>query len=169
MPARHLPQSSSAIRRAAAVVRCDELCQDRADPCALAAAAPPWLGARSIPSLDVTVRISNVFKIIGIKKVEDLSALSLDDLLKTQNFGRKSVRDLAQALENALQRGPSDNNADLKSPGLNFIESVEEGLKAYSDRDRDVVRRRMGLGGAAAETLQEIGDRYDVSRERKGV
>lgn len=39
-------------------------------------------------------------------------------------------------------------------------------LSGMSEMEQDIVRRRFGLGGAAIETLESIGDSYDLSRER---
>jgi hypothetical protein len=39
-------------------------------------------------------------------------------------------------------------------------------LGELEPRSADILRRRFGIGGACAETLEEIGDRYSVTRER---
>ena len=39
-------------------------------------------------------------------------------------------------------------------------------LKKLSDRTRDVVERRFGLGREKRETLESIGETYDICRER---
>src|SRR5690625_4417843 len=47
------------------------------DPCEFARAAPPWLAARELISLDLPVRAHNVFGANGIRTVRDLGDLSL--------------------------------------------------------------------------------------------
>lgn len=48
----------------------------------------------------------------------------------------------------------------------NPLEIVNELLKQVSDKEADVVRRRFGLGNNPAETLEIIGQSYQVTRER---
>ena len=46
------------------------------DPCTIARAAPPWLAERSFESMDVTVRVANVFVNQQISTVVSLPAMS---------------------------------------------------------------------------------------------
>lgn len=48
----------------------------------------------------------------------------------------------------------------------NPLEIVNELLKQVSEKEADVVRRRFGLGSNPAETLEIIGQSYQVTRER---
>jgi RNA polymerase primary sigma factor len=43
---------------------------------------------------------------------------------------------------------------------------VEKALHRLDAREREVVRRRFGLGGQHVQTLEEIGDALHLSRER---
>jgi len=133
------------------------------DPCEFARAAPPWLSARPVELLDLTVRIAHVFDAIGINTVRDLGKFSLNALLKAQNFGRQSSIDLLAKLEQALDAGPQSEPTQATEFGL--LASIRHSLSECSDREREVVSRRMGLNGPA-QTLQEIGDDYAVTRER---
>jgi RNA polymerase primary sigma factor len=45
-------------------------------------------------------------------------------------------------------------------------ECIEECLRAVHGRRRDILERRFGLGGYAAQTLQEIADAFGLTRER---
>ncbi|MER7545099.1 sigma-70 family RNA polymerase sigma factor [Spirillospora sp. NPDC127506] len=45
-------------------------------------------------------------------------------------------------------------------------EAVEEWLKILSEKEADILRRRLGLNGSEPETLEQIGRDYGVSRER---
>jgi RNA polymerase primary sigma factor len=45
-------------------------------------------------------------------------------------------------------------------------EEVRDALNELSDREREVVGLRYGLGGGKAHTLQELGAHFKVSRER---
>ncbi|MGN6304201.1 MAG: DNA-directed RNA polymerase subunit alpha C-terminal domain-containing protein [Mesorhizobium sp.] len=145
------------------------------DPCSVARAAPPWLSERTVESIDVTVRVANVFSVKNIKTIGDLASLSLDDLLHMQNFGRKSAWDLFSSLMSALDRGPEDSygspSGDVDSHKnevrrwSTLLESLDASLATLSERQREIVIRRMGYGGTA-ETLQQLGERFGVTRER---
>lgn len=154
------------LRRSAGIFRLEEiLAGDHDDPCAFARAAPPWLSSRGFDLLPTTVRVSNVFERIRVKSVSDLGKLTLDDLLHTQNFGRKSVADLLSTLKGALQAGPLESVADDKVVYSTLLEAINTSLFKYPERDQDILRRRMGLG-CPQETLQELGERYGITRER---
>jgi RNA polymerase primary sigma factor len=46
------------------------------------------------------------------------------------------------------------------------VRRVRCALATLPDRERQVLERRFGIGGGRGETLQEIGERFGVSRER---
>ncbi len=45
-------------------------------------------------------------------------------------------------------------------------ELFQEALKVFSDRDRQIIAMRFGLGGGGSYTLSQIGERFKLSRER---
>ena len=45
-------------------------------------------------------------------------------------------------------------------------EATEEALSQLSPREADVLRLRFGVGQAAEHTLEEVGRKYHVTRER---
>jgi hypothetical protein len=136
------------------------------DPCELARAAPPWLAARELISLDLPVRADNVFRVSGIKTVRDLAEWSPEALLNQKNFGRKSLRDTLQVLTAALNEGPlREASSEVISESDRLLTEVRRSLLTFSDRERDVLIRRLGFE-TRPETLQEIADDYGVTRER---
>ena len=136
------------------------------DPCELARAAPPWLGTRELISLDLTVRANNVFWANGIKLVRDLADWSSETLLAQQNFGRKSLRDTFYALIAALNDGPLPAATTEAVPESGrLLTEVRRSLLTFSDRERDVLVRRLGFE-TPPETLQEVADDYGITRER---
>ena len=48
----------------------------------------------------------------------------------------------------------------------NFINSVSDVLKSMNPRTQDIVSRRFGLKTGSAETLESIGKKYKITRER---
>lgn len=139
------------------------------DPCAFAQAAPPWLTEQEFSSMNLTVRISNVFKQSGIIRVADLRKLCLVDLFRLKNFGRTSVTDLLNILRTALAKGPRGDS--ISESGLagqsdnTLLEAVNRTMASFSPRVCDVLKRRMGLNGPP-ETLAEVGNSYGLTRER---
>ncbi len=136
------------------------------DPCEIARAAPPWLSMRKLDSLDITVRIYNVFLANGINTVHDLAKLSLITLLKQRNFGRKSIVDIMHALNAALLDGPIPAATTEAVPESgNMLTGVRRSLMAFSDRQRDILVRRLGFE-STPKTLQELAEDYGITRER---
>lgn len=136
------------------------------DPCEIARAAPPWLAAEPLSSLELTVRIANVFRDRNIQAVADLKALTPTDLRTFPNFGRTSVHQLAIILQKAVLAGPPGPELDHEQPVAGtMLGSVRATLSACTDRERDILTRRMGLD-CEPETLQQIGERYGITRER---
>lgn len=69
----------------------------------------------SLPELDsielpLTARTMNVLKVLGIETTEQLLRHSSSDLLRADNFGRKSLRELRDVLakHNLFLRGDED-------------------------------------------------------------
>ena len=101
-----------------------------------------------------------------LRRPRDLLSYDGGELLKLQNFGRKSLRDLYDALLGALSEGPFDAEIMTTAASLDsLLEDFDRSLSGLDDRERDVLLARMGLR-RPVETLQEIGDRYHVTRER---
>jgi len=75
------------------------------------------------------------------------------------------------------------NNGEAKSSFIDFIpdtrpatdtliakvsmtEKIEEALSSLTDREEDILRMRFGIGYDESYTLDEIGNRYSLTRER---
>jgi RNA polymerase primary sigma factor len=68
---------------------------------------------------------------------------------------------LAEFLEDHSATSPLDTLAQADLPG-----QIAGSLARLSAREREVIRLRFGLGGGDAKTLDEIGQRLGVTRER---
>ncbi|WSH56576.1 sigma factor-like helix-turn-helix DNA-binding protein [Rhizobium ruizarguesonis] len=158
------------LRKDAGIYRHSLIISDEYDPCAFAKAAPPWLMERRFDTMDVSARVGNVFIAGGIETVSDLATFSLDDLLGTQNFGRKSAKDLLFSLNAALLQGPysrqvvGDVHGSLTA-SRTLIQAIIESLGKVPERAAEIVLRRMGLS-RAPQTLQQVGDDFGITRER---
>ena len=60
-------------------------------------------------------------------------------------------------LENLMQRGTVD---------IIVKKDFEDIFKGFSKREREIIELRFGLNGSGTHTLKELGDKYNLSRER---
>ncbi len=65
----------------------------------------PYLGqadvlAKTIDHLELSVRSNNCLRAAGIERIYELVQKTEDDLLKTKNFGRKSLAEIKETLSN---------------------------------------------------------------------
>ena len=78
--------------------------------------------SKSIDHLELSVRSNNCLKSAGIEKISELVQKSEDELLKTKNFGRKSLTEIKETL---LEMGLG-LNLELHPNLLEKIEGEEE-------------------------------------------
>ena len=55
---------------------------------------------KSVNELELSVRAANCLKSSDIKKIGELVIRTEDELLQTKNFGKKSLDEIKEALEN---------------------------------------------------------------------
>lgn len=71
--------------------------------------------------------------------------------------------------ENPLRDYLRDEEADLPDADTyrrTLIEDVERALDALPERERSILMHYFGLGGREPETLERIGERFELTRER---
>ena len=61
---------------------------------------------------------------------------------------------------------PSDSDFEDIVEHRELLRLVDRTLASFPDREDEVVVRHFGIGGAATETLEEIGWTWGVTRER---
>ena len=83
--------------------------------------------------------------------------LSLDDPASSQG-NSLTVKDF---IECEYYMSPEEQAANLL-----LREDLEEALKGLEERSAEIIRCRFGLGGTCAMTLKEVGERYNLTRER---
>ncbi len=79
--------------------------------------------SKSIDHLELSVRSNNCLKSAGIEKISELVQKTEDELLKTKNFGRKSLTEIKET----LQEMGLGLNLELHPSLLEKIEGEEEG------------------------------------------
>lgn len=90
------------------------------------------------------------------RSLDETRLISLD-----QPAGEDGTTELVELLVDHRQLLPED---EVTRHAL--CEAIDDVLAQLSDREAYVIRRRFGLNGEMQSTLQEIGDHYDVTRER---
>ena len=154
------------LRMLLGLFRFEELIRNgRGDPCEFARAAPPWVRAMDFRRMEMTVRVANVFKAVGISKVSDLDGYTAQELTRFKNFGRTSINDLVATLHLALTSGPPQHFEEAGAGTDPLITLLQRSLSRLSERAKDVLIQRMGLD-CAPRTLAEIGEIYGITRER---
>jgi DNA-directed RNA polymerase subunit alpha len=78
--------------------------------------------SKSIDHLELSVRSNNCLRAAGIEKIHELVQKTEDDLLRTKNFGRKSLTEIKETLQE-LDLGL---NLDLHSRLLEKIETEKK-------------------------------------------
>ncbi|MDA7461680.1 hypothetical protein N8914_06705 [Planktomarina temperata] len=128
-----------------------------------------------LQSFDFSVRTRNIFLKENINYVSELVKWNEPALLRIKNFGRKSLSEIKLFLTNmGLSLG--DNKTVFSHPeiefsdpetlvGQNFFEDVLHEIQSVKDqRQKDILLSRFGF--PAFLTLEEIGEKYSVTRER---
>jgi hypothetical protein len=128
----------------------------------------------SIDLLDLSTRALNVLAKCNVSTVWELLNFPRKKLFATENFGRRTLAEI----ESKLLRFQSVSTATLQvgaqgcadSPSLDksltikgFVEKI---LSVLPDRQKSVLADRYGLWDGIAETLQDIGDKFGLTRER---
>lgn len=84
---------------------------------------------------------------------------------------RPSSLDAPLGEDGRESQGDAVSDPDAKSPfdELNdsqLLEEMAEHLQTLNERERTILQRRFGLGGAQEESLEEVGARLKITRER---
>jgi RNA polymerase primary sigma factor len=83
--------------------------------------------------------------------------VSLDTALTSEEF--------ADALTYLIEDN-SHGNPETITINLSLQEGIERVLSTLSLKEQDVIKYRFGLGGIKIHTLKEVGDKYQLTKER---
>ena len=133
---------------------------------------------KPIESLNLSVRTFNCLKNENVKNIGDLIQLSEQYLLKSQNFGVKSLTELRELLDfyklnfnTYIENWPPENFEEkikiLKEKEIDQLQVDTESLLGeikdlLNDKEYSILHDRFWKN----KTLQEIGTALDVTRER---
>jgi DNA-directed RNA polymerase subunit alpha len=98
------------------------------------ALAPTSILDQRVEDLDLSMRSINCLRAAGIATVQELVLKSENDMLKYRNFGRKSLIELTEKLENMnLRFGmPPEEVAEVRAKGVDASAATEKSEEATS-------------------------------------
>jgi RNA polymerase primary sigma factor len=108
---------------------------------------------------------------------------SQEDIAEKMNLPVKKIRKIAKIAQQPISLETpigDDTNASLKdfvkdnetpSPDDIFVrisqrEKIDEALKSLNEREAAILRMRFGIGSGNEHTLDEVGQKFRVTRER---
>ena len=99
---------------------------------------------------------------VGVERVNEIMRIASEPLSLETPVGEKDSAQLADFIQ-AANTSSSPGDA-----AVNLIrrEQLDQVLEKLTQRERDVVRLRFGLEDGYAHTLEEVGQRFQVTRER---
>jgi len=98
---------------------------------------------------------------IPVEKIKELLRLTRDAVSIETPLGEDEDLRLKDLIEDKSRPSPLDfvMHEDLRR-------GLEEILSTLSEREAEVIKRRYGIGEASPQTLEEVGETLDVTRER---
>lgn len=141
--------------------------KDTGDPFAILPILPEWLLNCSISQMGFTVRLKNVCYNKNILTVRDLRNFTAEKLLSLPNMGRKSMRDLAASLMQAIKQ--HSNNPRMLTDCVDSVilfDHLQKTIDELPENVRQIITARLGAEGTKPQTLQTLGEMFGVTRER---
>lgn len=98
---------------------------------------------------------------VSVERVNEITRIALEPLSLETPVGEKDNSQLSDFIQSSTAPSPSEAT-------LNLIrrEQIDEVLDKLTSRERDVLKMRFGLDDGYARTLEEVGSRLHVTRER---
>ena len=98
---------------------------------------------------------------VPVERVNEIKRIASEPLSLETPVGEKDSAQVADFIQSNANQSPSD-------AAVNLIrrEQLDAVLDKLTPRERDVVRMRFGLDDGYAHTLEEVGQRFQVTRER---
>jgi RNA polymerase primary sigma factor len=98
---------------------------------------------------------------VPVERVNEITRIALEPLSLETPVGEKDNSQLSDFIQSNTAPSPSEAT-------LNLIrrEQIDEVLNKLTGRERDVLKMRFGLDDGYARTLEEVGSRLHVTRER---
>jgi RNA polymerase primary sigma factor len=98
---------------------------------------------------------------LPLKKVREILQTTQDAVSIETPVGETGESHLGEFIEDKVMPSPPDTVIHVS-----LREQIEEALKSLTEREAEVIRLRFGLGENGDHTLEEVGDKLQVTRER---
>lgn len=98
---------------------------------------------------------------LSVNAVEDLLRIAGEDLSLSSTVGEDGTLELGDTLEQ--ESVPEVEGELIRS---SFEEQIQKIVSELDEKEQEVIKMRFGLDGEEPQTLQEIGERLGLSRER---
>lgn len=131
----------------------------------------------------INEKFSRIMKASNLLLKEYGKEPTLADIANTTNIPLESVENVLQSFKDyvslddvddekreslSIPISDHDTNSPLEQVVItsNLSNVVDVVLSGLTERERDIVKRRFGIGGTCDHTLEEIGEEFNLSRER---
>jgi DNA-binding CsgD family transcriptional regulator len=117
--------------------------------------------------LPISARLENVLRTHGYTTVGNLHGCDLRELFKAQNCGRKTIFELKQLLRRAeAGEFTADSSSSSTDALTTVIRLIDASMSSVNERDREIMKQRLFGRNGESKTLEEVGDRFGITRER---
>ncbi|MGI9034597.1 MAG: sigma-70 family RNA polymerase sigma factor, partial [Pyrinomonadaceae bacterium] len=127
----------------------------------------------SLSSFSLPTRLSNVLGNLDFHLVGDLQGFAFNEFKNLGNCGKKTFLELQEFVAKIQQ---DDFNGEMSVPQIvlmpqelnlsRLVEFIDGFLNELPPRERDILDLRFGASGSASFTLEEVGEKYGLTRER---
>jgi hypothetical protein len=121
-------------------------------------------GLRDLP---ISARLASALESRGIRRLSDLQGRELAEFQHMANCGKRTLGELANLIEriNAgeFQSATGGFSAATVSE---LLQMMDEGFRRLPARAREVLLLRLGADSRGIRTLEEIGQKFNLTRER---
>jgi RNA polymerase primary sigma factor len=98
---------------------------------------------------------------MSVDKVRKVLKIAIEPISLETPIGEEEDNHIGDFLEDKSQSSPSESVM-----GANLSEQTEKALATLTPREEKVLRMRFGIGERSDHTLEEVGQNFDVTRER---
>lgn len=122
-----------------------------------------------LTELPVSTRLSNVLGSMRIRTLGGVHGRRVGKFLRRKNCGRRSILELEQLIQRAASGEFDDSDIEKADAPAALLNLIEAAITKLPDRDRNFVLARVGAGRKRHHTLEQLGQRYGITRERVRV
>jgi len=98
---------------------------------------------------------------LPVEKIQHIFQIAQSPISLETPIGSEEDSLLSDLIEDEEAEAP-----DTQTVSNVVKEQVQAALKALSDREAEIIRLRFGIGGNESQTLEEVGKKFGITRER---